>query len=279
VAGNTDTAPENEWQPTELRTDIAHSARVYNAFLGGKDNFPADRQAAQQVTEANPGVPIAARENRRFLRRAVHTLAAEHGIRQFLDIGTGLPAVDPPHEVAQRVDPAARVLYVDNDPIVLTHARALLDSHPTGATRYLQADFHEPETILGSPQVADTLDPDRPVALLLVALLHFVPDDERAYPLVARYVDALPSGSFLILSHGTLDYATPEVRAGAVAYATSGIQTRWRTREEIARFFTGLQLLEPGLALTSQWRRDEAVDGPTPPPRDASFYAGVARKP
>jgi hypothetical protein len=269
----------DDWQPVDLRTDIAHSARVYNAWLGGKDNFPADRAVAQQVTEACPSIPIAARENRRFLRRAVHALAAEHGVRQFLDIGTGLPAVDPPHEVAQRVDPTARVVYADNDPIVLTHARALLSSHPSGATRYLQADFREPEAVLGSPQVAEILDLDRPVALLLVALLHFFPSDEEAYGLVARYVDALPPGSHLVLSHGTHDHVTPALQAASEAYAASGIQARWRTRDEVARFFDGLELLAPGVVLTAAWNRDPAVDGPAPSPEDTSFYAGVARKP
>lgn len=245
---------------------------MYDYYLGGKDNFAADREAAERVLAHYPAVRTTARENRAFLRRAVTYLAGEAGIRQFLDIGTGIPAADNTHEVAQRVAPDSRVVYVDNDPIVLAHARALLAG---GSTAYLSADLRDPDGIL--EQARAVLDLGSPVALLLVSILQFVPDDDDPYAIVARLLSALPAGSYLVISHATGDFLPAGVGlAGERIYDAAGISLRLRSGEEIVGFFDDCELLAPGLAPICQWRAGEEPQ-PRPALADAALYGGVAR--
>jgi hypothetical protein len=253
-----------------------HPARRYDYWLGGKDNFQADRDAAEAIAAVYPHIRTAARENRAFMQRAVRFLAAEAGIRQFLDIGTGLPTANNVHDVAQGVAPESRIVYVDNDPLVLVHARALLTSSAEGATAYIDADARRPETILDDPALRDTLDFSQPVALLLVALLHFVEDHEDPHGIVSRLVDALPAGSYLVLSHATFDPLDPETIA-AMNAINEGIKPRFSPRPyaAVARFFDGLELLEPGIVSVSDWRPGP---GPRPSPAEATGYGAVALK-
>jgi hypothetical protein len=236
---------------------VPHPARRYNYWLGGKDNFAADRASGDEIARTFPAARDSAQANRAVLRRIVRHLAGEAGIRQFLDIGTGLPTADNTHEVAQAVAPASRIVYVDNDPLVLNHARALLTSNDQGATAYIQADLRDPEAILRSPVVRDTLDMSQPVALMLVAVLHFIPGAAAAQPIVRRLVDALPSGSFLAVTHATADFMAPETAAAAREMVRDGRSDIWlRGRDEIAGLFEGLQLVEPGIVANTQWRPD-----------------------
>jgi len=260
-----------------LDIDRPHPARVYDFLLGGKDNFPADRAAAAQGLKVNPNAATAPRQNRAFMQRTVRFLAAEAGVRQFLDIGTGLPTSPNVHQVAQSIDPTARVAYVDSDPIVLTHARALLTSHPEGRTAYVDADLHRPEEILGAPALRDTLDLDKPVALLLFAILHFFEDDDDPYRIVDTLLGALPSGSYLVLSHVTNDH-DPEgwARFDAVM-RRQGIRSRFRSQAEVARFFTGLDLVDPGVVPILRWRPEPEAEALTD--AQVALYGGVARKP
>jgi hypothetical protein len=260
-------------------TSVAHPARRYNYWLGGKDNFAADRESGDAVAAAFPTVRIAAIENRRFLQRAVTFLAKEAGIRQFLDIGTGIPTADNTHEVAQSIDPASRIVYVDNDPIVLAHARALLTSSPEGATAYLDADLREPQRILSDPDLRGTLDLSQPVGLILVAILHFIPDEHDPYGVVARLVSALPAGSYLAMSHATYDFMSSETVAElAATNAARDVVFRARSRSEFSRFFDGLDVVAPGIVDVTEWR---AEDEPPPRPRveETAVYCAVARIP
>ncbi|MGW1057354.1 SAM-dependent methyltransferase [Micromonospora rubida] len=262
-------------------TSVPHPARRYNYWLGGKDNFAVDRQSGDRIAAAYPAIRTLARENRAFLQRAVRYLAAEAGVRQFLDIGTGIPTADNTHEVAQAVAPESRVLYADNDPMVLAHARALLTSSRAGATAYLDADLRDPERILAADELRRTLDLSRPVALLLVAVVHFLTDADRPYEAVGRLVEALPSGSYLALSHVTIDLMPAEVVARMnVELAARTVQREAvpRSRAEFARFFDGLELVEPGVVPVTQWRA-EVPESERPPLAEASIYGGVARKP
>ncbi|MFA3876456.1 SAM-dependent methyltransferase [Streptomyces sp. MMCC 100] len=262
--------------PAELRRRIdsskAHPARVYDVFLGGKDHYPADLGAAAAGLAANPRGYLDVRHNRDFLRRAVTALAREDGIRQFLDIGTGLPTAENVHQIAQRIAPGSRVVYVDNDPVVLAHARALLTSGPEGRTDYIDADLKSPARIL--EQAARTLDFDRPVALCLVAVLHFV-EDAEAYPIVRELVDALPAGSRLVLSHLTDDLNPENVRAVQRTYTERGFTFVLRSREDVERFFTesGLELADPGVVPVHHWRPDHAA--PVPEQPEESYLAGL----
>ncbi|HEX5201004.1 SAM-dependent methyltransferase [Paractinoplanes rhizophilus] len=263
----------------DLHTDRPHPARVYDYLLGGKDNFAADREAAQQGLRANPDSRIPPRENRLFLRRAVRFLA-EQGIDQFLDIGTGIPSPPNVHHVAQEINPAARIVYVDNDPIVLVHARALLTSDPRGRTDYIDADLRDVDSILGSPVLRDTLDLNRPVGLLLIAILHFIGDDDDPGAIVERLLAGLPSGSYLALSHLTGDFRPEAWEKIAEVYRKQGVTMQVRSRPEVERFFAGLDVVDPGLQVLPAWRPD--LGEPTvPPPSDAqvSVYGAVARKP
>ena len=265
-----------DWVPTELNTSVAHPARVYDYWLGGKDNFAADRALGDGIMAAVPTIQVMARANRAFLGRAVRYLAGEAGVRQFLDIGTGIPTVGNTHEVAQQVAPEARVVYVDNDPIVLVHARALMTGDAAGATAFIQADLHDPQQILADPVLAATLDLARPVALMLVAVLMYFRDEEDPLGMVSALVDALPSGSYLTVTHPTADF-NAEAMAGAVAAAEhGGITLVPRGRAETGAFFTGLDLVEPGVVPVLAWRPD---DGPPADPHSAYYYAGLARKP
>ncbi|MBY8870119.1 SAM-dependent methyltransferase [Streptomyces sennicomposti] len=262
--------------PEELRKRIdssrAHPARVYDVFLGGKDHYPADRDAAAAGLAANPRGYLDVRHNRDFLRRAVTAVAAEDGIRQFLDIGTGLPTSENVHQIAQRTHPDARVVYVDNDPVVLAHARALLVSSPEGRTDYLDADLRDPARIL--EEAAKTLDFDRPVALCLVAVLHFLPDEE-AYAIVRELVGALPSGSRLILSHLTDDLNAESIRAVQRTYTDRGFTFVLRSHADVERFFTdnSLTLADPSVVPVHRWRPDHAA--PVPDRPDAAYLAGL----
>ncbi|MEV6850370.1 SAM-dependent methyltransferase, partial [Actinoplanes sp. NPDC051411] len=255
----------------ELHTDRPHPARVYDFLLGGKDNFAADREAARKGLQANPDSRIPPRENRLFLRRAVRFLA-EQGIDQFLDIGTGIPSAPNVHHVAQQINRRARIVYVDNDPIVLAHARALLTSHPDGRTDYIDADLRDVDTILGSARLKDTIDRDRPVALLLFAILHFVGDEDDPWTIVARLLSALPSGSYLALSHLTGDFRPEAWAQVAEVYRRQGVTMKVRSRAEIERFFTGLELADPGLRVLPAWRPDRAEGGGGPGPADAPVW-------
>ncbi len=260
----------------DLHPEVPHSARMYDYYLGGKDNFPIDRAAAEGVIQRHPTLRATIRQNRAFMARATTFLAARAGVRQFLDVGTGLPTSPNLHEIAQQVAPASRVVYIDNDPVVLTHARALLTSCPEGHTAYIDADLRNPETILAAPEMA-ALDLGRPVALCLFAVLHFVPDEAGPYSIVARLLEALPSGSYLALSHATADL-DPDAEAGAIEYRNRGIAFQMRTHAQVAGFFTGLDLIDPGLTGIDRWRPDtDTAPGPLGPP--ASGYGAVARKP
>jgi hypothetical protein len=264
-----------------LDTSVPHPARRYNYWLGGKDNFAVDRESGDQIAAMYPAIRTVARENRAFLRRAVRHLAADAGIRQFLDIGTGIPSADNTHEVAQAVAPESRVLYVDNDPMVLVHARALLTSSPGGVTAYLDADLRHPDSILSADELRRTLDLSRPVALILAAVAHFLTDDDRPYEVIARLVEALPSGSYLALSHVTADFMPAEVFSRMAAEVAAGRMRPdgvLRSRAEVARFFDGLDLVEPGIVPVTQWR-PEVPESQRPPLAEASIYAAVACKP
>jgi hypothetical protein len=260
-------------------TSVPHPARRYNYWLGGKDNFAADRESADAVAAAFPTVRIAAIENRRFLGRAVTFLAKEAGIRQFLDIGTGIPSANNTHEVAQAIAPSSRIVYVDNDPIVLAHARALLTSSTAGATAYIDADLREPDAILSDNQLHETLDLSKPVGLILVAILHFIVDKDDPYGIVTRLHERMPSGSYLAMSHATYDYMPAETIAELdAANEARNVVFRARSRSEFTHFFDGLELVAPGIVDVSEWR---AGDEPAPRPSvaDSAVYCAVARIP
>jgi O-methyltransferase involved in polyketide biosynthesis len=260
--------------PAQVNTAVAHNARVWNYWIGGKDNYEVDRQVGEHIAGMFPVVRDIARADRDFLRRAVRFLAEEHGVRQFLDIGTGLPTADNTHEVAQRVAPESRIVYVDNDPIVLVHARTLLTGSPQGSTDYVDADVHDPDTILR--RASDTLDLSRPVAVMMLGILNFVLDTEEARGIVRRIMAAVPSGSFLVLTHPTHDAALGgEGQIPAMKFwnenATPPITAR--SGAGIAAFFEGLKLLEPGLVSCAQWRAEPGAAPVVPQ------YGGVAVKP
>jgi hypothetical protein len=263
----------------DLHTDRPHPARVYDYLLGGKDNFAADRAAAEKGLAANPDSRIPPRENRLFLGRVTRFLA-EQGIDQFLDIGTGIPSAPNVHHVAQEINPSARVVYVDNDPIVLAHARALLTSHPSGRTDYIDADLRDVDSILESPVLKDALDLDRPVALLLIAILHFVGDDDDPWAIVERLLAALPSGSYLAMSHLTGDFRPEAWEKIAEVYRRQGVTMKVRARPDIERFFTGLELVDPGLQVLPAWHPElgASTEDPTPSDDQVSVYGAVARK-
>ncbi|MEU0336864.1 SAM-dependent methyltransferase [Streptomyces sp. NPDC006193] len=260
----------------EIDTSKPHPARMYDWYLGGKDNYPVDEAMGRQMLALDPRVPVMARVNRAFMHRATRWLA-QQGVRQFLDIGTGIPTEPNLHQVAQRIAPDARVVYCDNDPIVLAHAAALLRSTPEGVTEYLQADVRDPDAIIAGAE--RILDLDRPVALSLVALLHFVPDEDGAHELVGRLLSRLPSGSFLMMTHATADF-TPEASAAATEkLRAAGVTLALRSREEFGRFFTGLDLVEPGVEIVHKWRPE--LGEPVPGQDDGVIpgYGAVARKP
>ncbi|MEE1926928.1 SAM-dependent methyltransferase [Streptomyces sp. TRM 70351] len=264
-----------------IDSTVPHSARMWNHWLGGKDNYEVDRAAGDEIRRLHPGILEYAKADRALLGRAVRLLAGETGIDQFLDIGTGLPTADNTHEVAQRVNPAARIVYVDNDPLVLTHARALLTSTPKGVTDYIEADLHDPEAIVA--RAAQTLDLDRPVGVMLLGVAMFVGDTEEAYGIVRRLMAAVPPGSHLVLSHTITAPGLDDVDEAVRFWNSVGTpKLHQRTPEQVAGFFDGLELLEPGVVSCSRWRPDaapfDAAGGPKEP-EEVAFYCGVARKP
>ena len=258
-------------------TTVAHPARRYNYWLGGKDNFAADRANGDAVEAAMPTIRLMAVENRRFLGRAARFLA-QQGIRPFLDIGTGIPAPGNTHEVVQAVDPTAKIVYVDNDPIVLSHARALLTSAPSGTVAYLDADLRDPRAILDNAELRATLDLTQPVGLLLVAVLHFIRADEDPQRVVDTLLDALPSGSYVVATHATWEF-TPAEAVEKLTAANPDGRFVPRNGADFVRLFDGLPLIEPGLTSVAHWRSDEEAEQPRPSAEDVSCFGLVARKP
>jgi hypothetical protein len=270
--------PDNSGLPTEVDTSRPHPARIYDYFLGGKDNFAADRETGALVLGSWPTARTAARENRAFLGRAVRYLAEEAGITQFLDIGSGLPSVGNVHEVAQEILPSARVVYVDNDPIVLAHARALLASKPEGKCAYIHADLRDPDYILHNRATRETLDFSKPIGLILCAVLHFMPDEDQPAAIVKKLVDALPSGSYLVASHTSEEYAPESICGAGKAYEDGGVRGALRTADEFADLvFPGLTLVPPGVVLVSEWRPEPGTMVPTA--AEVGTNGAVARKP
>ncbi|MBP0459800.1 SAM-dependent methyltransferase [Streptomyces montanisoli] len=262
----------------EIDTSKPHPARMYDFYLQGKDYYEADEIAGQKVLEVFPTIKITARVNRSFMHRFTRHLATDKGIRQFLDIGTGIPTRPNLHQVAQEAAPEARVVYADYDPVVLRHAEALMRSTPEGRTTYIQADVREPESIMAAAELHETIDLKQPVALSLNALLHFVPDENKPYEIVRYLLDQLAPGSYLAISHCTADFA-PEMWAGvAEVYHRGGIPLQLRSRDEVAAFFDGLDLVEPGVVTPHNWHPD-GVTVPGTSDDSVSMYAAVARKP
>ncbi|WP_330453580.1 MULTISPECIES: SAM-dependent methyltransferase [unclassified Streptomyces] len=266
-------APDAAALRERIDTTKAHPARVYDVFLGGKDNYPADREAAAMALAANPRGYLTVRHNRDFMRRAV-TLATHDGIRQFLDIGTGLPTQANVHQIAQGIAPESRVVYVDNDPVVLVHAQALLTSGPEGRTDYIEADLRDPDRILEAAR--RTLDFDRPVTLVLAAVTHFI-EDETAYPVVKRLVDALAPGSVLVLSNVSSDLNQEQVGSITKGFKDRGFAMVRRSYAQMERFVTdnGLELLDPGIVPVHRWRPERVVDLPEAENPDPEFVAGL----
>jgi hypothetical protein len=269
----TSAGPADLSELPKLDSSVAHIARVYDYWLGGKDNFAVDREVGDKILEIHPETALSVRANRGFLARSVRYLAATEGITQFLDVGTGLPSASNTHEVAQSVRSEARVLYVDNDPIVLAHARALLTSSPDGETGYLDADIKDPDTILAG--AAQLLDFTRPVGVMLVAVLHMLRDAEAPQAIVDRFMAAVPPGSFLVISHLASDVQRDTMaEMGRRLNSSMDQQFTMRTRAQVTSFFAGLTLVEPGVVLTHEWRPDSSDDAKTP----GVLWAGVARK-
>jgi hypothetical protein len=263
---------ESGFSPAEIDTSRPHPARMYDHYLGGKDNYPVDREAVAKVLQRAPEIRDIARANRTFLQRTVRFLAEQAGIRQFLDIGTGIPTAGNVHEVAGEVAPEARVVYVDNDPIVNTHANALLGGH--GTTGIVLADLRDPAAILDHPTTRALLDFSEPVALLLVAILHFITDDEKPAEILAVLRGALPPGSYVVISHVTKDFRSEAAQGAASVYNQATAPLVLRSHLEISSFFDGWRLIEPGLVQTPLWR----PDGPLPRNLDKLWiYGGVGR--
>jgi O-methyltransferase involved in polyketide biosynthesis len=257
----------------EIDASVPHSARILNYWLGGQDNYAVDRRTGKRMLAMAPDMARSARENRYFLGRAVRYLAGEAGIRQFLDIGTGLPTANNTHEVAQRVAPESRIVYVDNDPLVLVHARALLTSTPEGACDYIDADVNDPETILR--EAARTLDFSQPVAIMMLAILQFVPGGQ-AQPIIGRLIDAVPSGSYLTIAHPTAEVDGEAMNKVMQFWNKHGSALMTlRTRAEIVRLFDRVKLLDPGVVSCPRWRPEPATTGET---ADVTVFCGIGRK-
>jgi hypothetical protein len=257
----------------DFDTSVPHIARVYDYWLGGKDNFAADRVMGERTLQAYPNLVFSVRANRAFLARTVRFLAGQ-GIRQFLDIGTGIPTANNTHEVAQRIAPASRIVYVDNDPVVLSHAKALLKSTPEGACAYIDADLHDPDTILAG--AADTLDFSQPVAVMLIAVMHFVGDDAEASAIINRLMEACVPGSYVALSHAASDIDAEQMAEMVRRLNESTAEkTTLRDRAGVTRLFAGLELVEPGVIRAAEWRPDTDLEAASP----AALWGGVARKP
>jgi hypothetical protein len=260
--------------PLDLDTSVAHVARVYDYWLGGKDNFAADRAAGEQAIQAYPDIVYSVRANRAFLARTVRYLAGEAGIRQFLDIGTGIPTANNTHEVAQDVAPGSNVVYVDNDPVVLTHARALLVSGDQGHTNYIDADLRDTGRILA--EAAQTLDFSRPVAIMMMAILQHIDEAEDPYAIVGSLLAAVPPGSYLAISHPAADIETEAMAQMAERLnKLLAEKVTFRNRQQVARFFEGLELVEPGMVRVQEWRPASEIEAKSP----AALWGGVGRKP
>jgi O-methyltransferase involved in polyketide biosynthesis len=267
------TAPSDHEVSLDLDTSVAHVARVYDYWLGGKDNFAADRAAGEQAIQAYPDIVYSVRANRAFLARTVRYLAGEAGIRQFLDIGTGIPTANNTHEVAQEVAPGSNVVYVDNDPVVLTHARALLVSGEHGHTHYIDADLRDTGWILA--EAAQTLDFSRPVAIMLMAILQHIDEAEDPYAIVDSLLAAVPPGSYLALSHPAADIETEAMAQMAERLnKLMAEKVTFRTRPQVALFFDGLELVEPGMVRVQEWRPVSEIEARSP----AALWGGVGRK-
>jgi O-methyltransferase involved in polyketide biosynthesis len=276
MAAMTDDASDDRLQATEIDTSVSHSARIWNYWLGGKDNYEVDRQVGDQILGFVPELVRSARADRMFLARAVRYLAGEHSIRQFLDIGTGLPTVDNTHEIAQRIAPESRIVYVDNDPLVLIHARALLVGTSEGATTYVEADMRDPDRILQA--AASTLDFTQPIAIMMLGIVNFILDDDEALSVIHRLLDAVPSGSYLVISHPTTEVdAEPMTQAVAYWNTQGSAHMTLRTREQLLRLFDQVDLIEPGIVSCSRWRPD--VDDPDQPPTEVTHFGGIGHKP
>ncbi|GAB7045283.1 SAM-dependent methyltransferase [Catenuloplanes indicus] len=267
-----------ERRSEDLQTDRAHGARIYDYILGGKDNFAVDREAGENSLRIWPALKPHMRANRDFMHRVARYLAAECGIRQFLDIGTGLPTSPNLHEIVQQVDPAARVVYTDNDPLVLAHARALMLGTVQGRTAYVDADMRDPRTILSAPEFGATLDLTEPVGLLLIAIVHFIEDDAEALRVVRQVLDVLPSGSYLAMSIATDEFDPVPLAEVQREYNRLGEKLIFRDRATALRFFDGLELCEPGLVQVHKWRPDGTGDQGVED-KDIAMYGAVARKP
>jgi S-adenosyl methyltransferase len=265
--------PAAQDEPVDFDTSVAHIARVYDYWLGGKDNFEADRVAGDEALQAYPDLVSSVRANRAFLARGVHYLA-EAGVRQFLDIGTGIPSANNTHEVAQRVAPGSRVVYVDNDPIVLSHARALLVGDPAGATDFLDADLRDTAKIL--EHAAGVLDFSHPVAVMLVAVLHLIGPDDDPYGIVQQFMAEMAPGSYLLLSHVASDIEPEKMAEVGKRLNRLLAQKGWyRSQPEVAGFFAGLEVVPPGIVPVQQWRPDSEMEAA----RRSAMWGGVARKP
>ena len=264
-----------ETAPPGVNPNVPHSARIYDYWLGGKDNFAVDRAVGEAMIKAIPGMRYMAGENRRFIHRVARDLVAKEGIRQFLDIGTGIPTRPNLHEIAQQIAPESRVVYVDNDPIVLVHARALMVSSEQGRSEYISADIRDPQSILQDSVLKDALDFSRPVGLTLIAILMLLADADDPWATVAQLRDALPSGSMLAITHPTADFNRAEVEQAVAAATGAGMTLVARSRDAVQRFFGDWEMLEPGLVPVSSWRPDDPVENP----EAAYYWAGVARKP
>ncbi len=265
---------EQSGQGPRFDTSVASIARIYDYWLGGKDNFKVDREAGEEMIQAFPGIVAGVRMNRAFLGRTVHYLAAEAGVRQFLDIGTGLPSANNTHEVAQRAAADSRIVYVDNDPIVLSHAKALLTSTPEGACAYIDADLRNTGQIL--KEAAATLDFSRPVAVSLIMILQFIPDEDDPWQITRTLMDAVPSGSYLVVATPASDVdqeVSPALRQ--LSTRTGSTRIKPRAYPEVMRFFDGLEMVEPGLVQLHRWRPGSGVDTGKP----LAAYGGVGRKP
>ena len=260
-------------QAPEFDSSVPQTARIWNYWLGGKDYFPVDKQVGDQILEAFPEIVENARASRAFLARAVRYLAGEAGIRQFLDIGTGLPTANNTHQIAQAVAPECRIVYVDNDPVVLAHARALLTGTPEGATDYLDADLRDPDRIL--QEAARTLDFTQPIAIMLMGILGHIADDDEAQSIVKRLVGAVSSGSYLTMNDGT-DTSNEVVEAARIWNQSANPTYHLRSPDRIARFFDGLELVEPGVVSPPRWRPEPSPSGL---PAEIDSFCGVGRKP
>jgi hypothetical protein len=262
-----------ESAPWGIDITVPHSARMYDYWIGGKDNFAADRAMGERFARVIPSIRTMARENRNFMERAVGYLVREAGMRQLLDVGTGIPTSPNVHEVARAIAPETRVVYVDNDPVVLTHARALLRD---GRTTYIDGDVRHPTSLLAHPELRDTMDLDRPIGLLLIAVLMLVEDSDDPIARVNELLDALPSGSHVAISHPSQDFDAEAIGAATAAATRGGMTLVPRTRVEVERFFGDWELIRPGVVPVMAWR----PEGPPPEDPNAAFYwAGVARKP